>query len=450
MSTEQAAWSKSSWKNHTALQQPQWPDEAYLNNILGQISDLPPLVFAGEIRTLKEQLAEAAQGRAFLLQGGDCAEEFQHCTAPTIRENLRVLLQMAIVLTYAGEKPVIKVGRIAGQYAKPRSSNTETFGGVELPSYRGDMVNRAEFTEESRTPNPHNLLEAYFRSAATLNILRAFTRGGYASVQRVHEWNKEFVKHSKQGERYEELAGRISQALSFMETIGLDPKELPQLKQATHFTSHEALILGYEEALTRKDSMTGDWYDCSAHMVWVGDRTRQLDGAHIEFFRGIKNPIGIKVGPNHDLDELRRMLELLNPDNEWGRITLITRFGADKIGNYLPDLIRGVEQTGHRVLWSCDPMHGNTFQSGNYKTRAFDDILKEIHRFFEIHKSEGTIPGGIHCELTGLNVTECTGGAQEIDAQQLANNYATNCDPRLNAQQSIELAFQVAEMLHIK
>ncbi len=441
-------WNKGSWKNYQAKQQPLWPDEKRYQNILKEIESLPPLVFAGEIRALHKQLALAAQGKAFLLQGGDCAEEFSQCNAPTIRETLKVILQMAVVLTYGGERPVVKVGRIAGQYAKPRSKPTELIDGVEIPSFRGDLVNLADPTLQARSPDADKLLQGYFRSASTLNILRAFTRGGYASLDKVHSWNKEFVKQSKEGKSYESLANDIDKALSFMKVIGFDLEAVPQLREVYFYTSHEALLLGYEEALTRRDSITNKWYDCSAHLVWIGDRTRQLDGAHIEFFRGINNPIGIKIGPDFNLDDINSMLDILNPDNEWGRITLITRFGKVNIGDHLPQLLRGIEKEGKRVLWSCDPMHGNTYVSGsNFKTRNFEDIIGEIRDFFSIHKSEGTIPGGVHFELTGNDVTECIGGAQRIADHQLVENYTTTCDPRLNAKQSLELAFLIADIL---
>lgn len=441
-------WSKDSWQNYPALQQAEWPDQQAYQKILQQITSLPPLVFAGEIRKLKTLLSDAAQGKAFLLQGGDCAEEFSECTAPTIRETMKVILQMAVVLTYAGEKPVIKMGRIAGQYAKPRSKPTEIKNGIELPSFRGDMVNAADFSSEARTPDCQRLLESYFHSAASLNILRAFTRGGYASLEKVHAWNTEFVKQSVEGKSYESLANDIEKALTFMKVIGFDPQSVPQLSEVYFYTSHEALLLGYEEALTRQDSLTGKWYDCSAHMVWIGDRTRQLNGAHIEYLRGVHNPIGIKIGPEHDIDEIKQIMEVLNPENKWGRMVLITRFGKDKVGQYLPGLIKNFKQEGYNVLWSCDPMHGNTYTSeSNYKTRNFKDILSEIRSFFEIHSAEGTIPGGVHFELTGKDVTECVGGAQDIMDHHLENNYATSCDPRLNAQQSLDLAFLIAEML---
>lgn len=442
-----AEWTKTSWQNYTALQQPNWPDKQVYHDAIGTISSLPPLVFAGEIRELKKQLAAASEGKAFLLQGGDCAEDFNKCTAPGIRETLKVILQMAVVLSYAGGKPVVKVGRMAGQYAKPRSADTENVGGIEIASYRGDMVNSPEATEEARLPDPQRMVKGYYLAAATMNITRAFTRGGYAALHRVQAWNKEFVKSSPMGRSYERLARNIDQALHFMGVIGLDT-DTPQLNQASFFTSHEALLLGYEEALTRQDSITGNWYDCSAHMVWIGDRTRQLDGAHVEFLSGVHNPIGLKIGPNHDIDTIKKLIEKLNPENEAGRLTFITRFGAKDVEKYLPQLIREVKREGAKVVWSCDPMHGNTYTAETgHKTRNFNDILQEIQCFFEIHWAEGSIPGGVHFELTGENVTECTGGGRNILDRNLQENYLTNCDPRLNAEQSLELAFQIAEMI---
>ncbi len=443
-------WSKTSWQNFTALQQPNWPDKAAFDETITTISNLPPLVFAGEIRTLKGMLADACEGKAFLLQGGDCAEDFSMCTAPAIRELLKVILQMAVIMSYAGGKPVVKVGRMAGQYAKPRSADTETIDGVELPSYRGDMVNGIDFTPESRIPDPQNMLKGYHLACATMNILRAFTRGGYAALDRVHAWNNEFVKNSPQGQSYERLAQQIDQALSFMRMIGIDT-DIPQLNQASFYTSHEALLLGYEQALTRRDSMTGDWYDCSAHMVWIGERTRQVDGAHIEFLRGVLNPIGCKVGPDHDIDDVKRLVSTLNPENEPGRLTLITRFGAGKIADSLPNLAREMKKEGFKIVWSCDPMHGNTYTAeSGHKTRNFDEILNEIRSFFEIHWAEGTVPGGVHLEMTGDDVTECTGGGRNLQDSELNLNYQTNCDPRLNAEQSLELAFQISEMIREK
>lgn len=440
-------WTKSSWLNFSALQQPNWPDPDEYREVLQSIAQLPPLVFAGEIRNLKAKLARAVTGDAFLLQGGDCAEDFKQCTAPCIRESLKVILQMAIVLTYAGGKPVIKVGRIAGQYAKPRSSDSETVNNVELPSYRGDMVNSPEFTAKDRRPDPQRLLKGYFLAAATMNIMRAFTRGGYAALHRVDAWNQEFVKSTPMGQSYERLAKHIADAINFMHVVGIET-DTPQFNQAEFFTSHEALLLGYEEALTRQDSTTGDWYDCSAHMLWIGDRTRQLDGAHVEFFRGVLNPLGMKVGPKHDIDEIKRIINRLSPDNEPGRMTLITRFGAEHIDKYLPQLAREIKREGLQVVWSCDPMHGNTYTAETgHKTRNFNNILQEIRSFFEIHRTEQTVPGGVHFELTGENVTECTGGGRNIIDKDLQLNYQTTCDPRLNAEQSLELAFQLAELL---
>lgn len=443
-----STWSKTSWQNFPALQQPNWPDKKEYEEAVATLSKLPPLVFAGETRALKRQLAQAAEGKAFLLQGGDCAEDFSMCTAPGIRELLKVILQMTVVLGYAGGKPVVKVGRMAGQYAKPRSSDTEMVNGVELPSYRGDMVNDVNPTPEARRPDPQRMIKGYHLACATMNILRAFTRGGYAALDRVHAWNNEFVKNSPQGQSYEKVASDIDQAINFMKVVGLDTDNIPQLQQATFFTSHEALLLGYEQALTRQDSTTGDWYDCSAHMLWIGDRTRQLDGAHIEFFRGVLNPIGMKVGPNHDIEEIKQIITKLNPENEPGRLTFITRFGADKIENYLPQLLREIKKEGYNIVWSCDPMHGNTYTAETgHKTRNFDNILQEIRSFFEIHWAEGTVPAGVHFEMTGENVTECTGGGRQIEDQHLSERYMTMCDPRLNAEQSLELAFLIAEML---
>ncbi len=440
-------WTKSSWKDYTALQQPNWPNDQEVNKVLNNLNDLPPLVFAGEIRDLKASLAKAALGEAFLLQGGACSEDFTRVTAPNIRETLKILLQMAVVLTYAGGKPVVKVGRIAGQFAKPRSSDTETVDGVEISSYRGDMVNRSEPTKEARVPNPKYMLKGYYMAASTLNLLRAFTRGGYAALQRVQAWNQEFVVQSPMGRSYDRLAKQIDQAIKFMNTIGI-PTDIPQVNQTQLFTSHEALLLGYEEALTRVDSTTGGWYDCSAHMLWIGERTRQIDGAHIEFLRGVLNPIGVKVGPDYDLDDIKRIIDILNPENEPGRLTLITRHGMKQIEKSLPPLLREAKKEGYNIVWSCDPMHANTYTADSgHKTRNFNDILSEITCFFEAHWSEGTIPGGVHLEMTGENVTECTGGARNIIDEELHNRYLTTCDPRLNAEQSLEVAFQIADMI---
>jgi 3-deoxy-7-phosphoheptulonate synthase len=445
--TNQNGWTKSSWKNYTALQQPNWPDQTALEKVTKDLALLPPLVFAGEIRTLKDLLAKASKGDAFLLQGGDCSEDFSQITAPTIRETMKVLLQMAVVMAYAGGKPAIKVGRIAGQFAKPRSSDMETVNGVELPSYRGDMVNKSEFSINARTPNPKYMLKGYYLAASTLNLLRAFTRGGFAALQRVQAWNQEFVAQSPMGRSYDRLAKQIDQAIKFMNTIGITT-DIPQINQTQIFTSHEALLLPYEEALTRIDSTTGDWYDCSAHMLWIGERTRQVDGAHVEFLRGVLNPIGVKIGPNYDIDDIKQLIEILNPANEPGRLTLITRMGCDIIEKKLPPLLREARKEGYHIVWNCDPMHANTYTSeSGHKTRDFNDILKEITRFFEIHWAEGTIPGGVHLEMTGKNVTECVGGARNIVSEELHNRYDTTCDPRLNAEQSLEVAFQIADMI---
>lgn len=447
MTPENQNWSKSSWKDFTARQQPSWPDQAAVSKVLKELETLPPLVFAGEIRSLKALLAKAVTGDAFLLQGGDCSENFSHVTAPRIRETLKVLLQMAITLTYAGGVPVIKVGRIAGQFAKPRSSDTETVGDLTLASYRGDMVNAADPTVEARTPNPKRMLKGYNMAASTLNLLRAFTRGGFAALHRVQAWNQEFVSQSPMGRTYERMAGQIDQAIRFMETIGIS-MDTPQINQAQVFTSHEALLLGYEQALTRIDSTTGDCYNCSAHLLWIGERTRQIDGAHVEFLRGVLNPIGVKIGPDYDLDNVKQLVEILNPENEPGRLTFITRFGKDRIEKMLPPLLREMKREGRHIVWSCDPMHANTFTSeGGRKTRKFSDILSEVTSFFETHWAEDTVPGGVHFELTGENVTECIGGARDIDDKDLDINYETTCDPRLNAEQSLEVAFQIAEMI---
>lgn len=442
------AWSKTTWQSLPARQQPLWPDEKTYDRILGELSALPPLVFAGEARTLTGMLAEAAVGDAFVLHCGDCAEDFSRCTGPTIREMLKVILQMSVVIAYAGEKKVIKIGRMAGQYAKPRSSETETVQGRQIPSYRGDMVNSPDPTLAARTPDPARMLEGYYRAAATMNLARAFTRGGYAALDQVQQWHRESLQKLPAGQKYEQLARQIRKTISFMSAIGLDTKG-PRLSQVTLFTSHEALLLGYEQALTRLDSTSGDWYDCSAHLLWIGDRTRQLDGAHVEFLSGVQNPLGLKIGPQHDRDDIKRIIARLNPDNRPGRLTLITRFGADKVGDHLPALIRDISREGFQVVWSCDPMHGNTYTSEfGQKTRRFEDILQEIRHFFQVHRAEGSIPGGVHLELTGENVTECTGGSRQLSDLHLQQNYQSNCDPRLNAEQSVELAFELAGMLN--
>lgn len=418
-----------------------------LAEVEGRMATYPPLVFAGESRKLKKQLAAVANGEAFLLQGGDCAESFAEHGADNIRDFFRVFLQMAVVLTYAGAQPVVKVGRIAGQFAKPRSADTETKDGITLPSYRGDIINGIDFTEASRFPDPNRQEMAYRQSAATLNLLRAFAQGGYANLENVHKWMVGFLADSSQAERYRAIADRISETMNFMRAIGINAESHPSLRETDFYTSHEALLLGYEEALTRIDSTSGDWYATSGHMIWIGDRTRQPDHAHVEYCRGVKNPIGLKCGPSLDPDTLLSLLDILNPQNEAGRITLIARFGAEKVGEYLPKLLRAVEKEGRKVVWSCDPMHGNTISLNNYKTRPFDRILSEVQSFFDIHAAEGTHPGGIHVEMTGKNVTECTGGARAISADDLQNRYHTHCDPRLNADQALELAFLVAELI---
>jgi len=441
-------WRPDSWRNRPIVQVPDYPDGEVLKRVEEELSSYPPLVFAGEARHLKSQLADVAEGKAFLLQGGDCAESFAEFHPNNIRDTFRVLLQMAVVLTFAASCPVVKVGRLAGQFAKPRSSNTETKDGVDLPSYRGDIINGPAFDAESRIPDPNRMLRAYSQSAATLNLLRAFAQGGYANLMSVHRWNLDFVSKSAAGDKYRELADRIGEALNFMEACGINPNDVRQLQGTDFYTSHEALLLGYEQALTRVDSTTGDWYDTSAHMLWVGDRTRQLDGAHLEFLSGIGNPIASKVGPTTTPDDLLRLIDILNPNNEAGRLTLITRFGADKVEEYLPKLLRAVKAEGKKVVWSCDPMHGNTKASnGGLKTRPFDRVLKEVRQVFACHRAEGTYAGGIHLELTGQNVTECIGGAVAITEDSLSSRYNTHCDPRLNASQSIEMAFLLAEAL---
>jgi len=441
-------WRPDSWRTRPIVQVPDYPDGDVLKKVEEELSSYPPLVFAGEARHLKSQLADVAEGNAFLLQGGDCAESFAEFHPNNIRDTFRVLLQMAVVLTFAASCPVVKVGRLAGQFAKPRSSNTESKDGVDLPSYRGDIINGPAFDAESRIPDPNRMLRAYSQSAATLNLLRAFAQGGYANLMSVHRWNLDFVSQSAAGDKYKELADRIGEALNFMEACGINPNDVRQLQGTDFYTSHEALLLGYEQSLTRVDSTTGDWYDTSAHMLWVGDRTRQLDGAHLEFLSGIGNPIAAKVGPTTEVDGLLKLIDTLNPKNEAGRLTLITRFGADKVEEHLPKLLRAVQAEGKKVVWSCDPMHGNTKTSnGGLKTRPFDRVLKEVRQVFACHRAEGTYAGGIHLELTGQNVTECIGGAVAITEDSLSSRYNTHCDPRLNASQSIEMAFLLAEAL---
>ena len=441
-------WTPDSWREKPAQQAPVYPDGAALARAEAQLAKYPPLVFAGEARNLKAELARVAEGRAFLLQGGDCAESFAEFSANNIRDSLKVFLQMAVVLTYGAAMPVIKVGRVAGQFAKPRSDERERQGSAELPSYRGDIINGIEFDRAARVPDPQRMIQAYNQSAATLNLLRAFTLGGFADLHKVHRWNQDFVAKSSAGARYQDVADRIAEALGFMEACGLTADTAASVREVAFYTSHEALLLPYERALTRQDSLTGDWYDCSAHLVWIGDRTRQPDGAHVEFARGVKNPLGLKCGPTLSLDELLRLIDILNPANEPGRLTLVSRMGVDLVEKKLPPLIRALKREGRKVVWECDPMHGNTVKSASgYKTRAFDRILSEVRRFFEVHQGEGTFAGGVHFEMTGQDVTECIGGAQAIEESQLADRYHTHCDPRLNASQALELAFLIAAEL---
>ena len=444
-------WQPDSWRAKPILQQPQYEDKTELEQVEQTLSSYPPLVFAAEARELRRQLGQVCEGKGFLLQGGDCAESFSEFNAPKIRDTFKVLLQMAIVLTFAGRCPVTKVARMAGQYAKPRSSDFETINGVKLPSYRGDIINSFEFTDAARRPDPQRLVEAYHRSSATLNLLRAFAQGGLADLHEVNRWNMAFLENNPQKDKYLDLSRRIQDTLEFMDVIGINSTNTPSLHETSLFTSHEALLLNYEQALTRIDTLTGKPYDCSAHMVWIGERTRQLDHAHIEFFRGINNPVGVKVGPTMEEDELIRLIDALNPNNDPGRLTLITRMGADKLEANLPRLLRRVKAEGRNVVWSSDPMHGNTFSaSSGYKTRNFDAILSEIKQFFQAHEAEGTYAGGIHLEMTGQHVTECTGGAYQISDEDLKEAYKTQCDPRLNADQVLEMAFLVADHLRSK
>ena len=440
------AWTPDSWRKFPVVQMPDYADKDKLNTVEGRLAGFPPLVFAGEARKLRKSLARVAEGRAFLLQGGDCAESFAEHSADNIRDFFRVFLQMAVVLTFAGGQPVVKVGRIAGQFAKPRSSPTETLDGVEYPIYRGDIINAPEATLAGREPDPERQIMAYRQSAATMNLLRAFAQGGYANLENVHKWTLGFLKDSPAFEQYQDLADRISETLGFMKACGITAESLNQPATTVIYTSHEALLLGYEQALTRVDSTSGDWYATSGHMLWIGDRTRQPDHAHVEFCRGVKNPIGLKCGPSLKPDELIRLIDALNPQNEAGRLTLIARFGADKVEKHLPDLIRAVKREGRVVVWSCDPMHGNTVKStSGYKTRPFDLILKEVRNFMAVHRAEGTHAGGIHVEMTGKDVTECTGGLRALRDEDLNDRYHTFCDPRLNAAQALELSFLVAE-----
>ncbi|MBC6439921.1 MAG: 3-deoxy-7-phosphoheptulonate synthase class II [Rhodospirillales bacterium] len=443
-----AKWTPTAWRDRPVQQAPSYPDEVVLKEVEAQLSTAPPLVFAGEVRSLKQSLADVAEGKAFLLQGGDCAESFAEFHPDNIRDTFKVLLQMAVVLTFGSACPVVKVGRMAGQFAKPRSSDVETQGDASLPSYRGDIINGIEFDEHARTPDPQRILRAYHQAASTLNLLRAFAQGGFADLHRVSSWNNAFVADNAHGRQYSAMAERIHESLAFMEACGLSPDNVPQMRETAFYTSHEALLLNYEQAMTRVDSTTGDWYDTSAHMLWVGDRTRQHDHAHVEFLRGVKNPIGIKCGPSLDAEELLRLIDILNPANEPGRITLITRMGVGRVEDGLSPLIRAVTREGRSVVWSCDPMHGNTIKaSTGFKTRPFARILAEVKSFFAVHRAEGTHAGGVHFEMTGQNVTECLGGAQAISDEDLASRYHTHCDPRLNASQALELAFLIAEQL---
>jgi len=440
-----AKWTLESWRSCPIVQMPEYLDKAALENAEQRLRSYPPLVFAGEARSLKTALAKASAGDGFLLQGGDCAETFADFHPNTIRDTFRVLLQMAIVLTFGGQVPVVKVGRMAGQFAKPRSAPTEMIDGVEMPSFRGDMINAPDPVLEARAADPERLIQSFNQAAATLNLLRALAQGGYANLQSVHQWNLDFVAGSPQAERYNDMADRIDESLNFMAACGITADMVLPMRETDFYTSHEALHLNYEQALTRVDSTTGDWYDCSAHMLWIGDRTRQIDGAHVEFLRGVQNPLGVKAGPSMPADDLIRLCDKLNPENEPGRLTVITRMGAEQAAEKLPPLIRKIKEEGRKVLWSCDPMHGNTVKASNgYKTRDFKSILKEVRSFFEVHAAEGTHAGGVHFELTGQNVTECLGGARDVTEANLAERYETACDPRLNADQSLELAFLLA------
>ncbi|MGI9395660.1 MAG: class II 3-deoxy-7-phosphoheptulonate synthase [Boseongicola sp.] len=440
-------WQKSGWRTKPRVQMPDYPDAAALTAVEDRLAKYPPLVFAGEARKLKRDLGAASRGEAFLLQGGDCAESFAEFSADNIRDTFKVMLQMAMVLTYGAKVPVVKVGRMAGQFAKPRSAPTEVVDGIELPSYRGDIINELEFGENSRSPDPEKMLRAYTQAAATLNLLRAFSTGGFADIHHVHSWTLGFTDQGD-AERYRDMANRIQDTIDFMAAAGLTAETNHELSQVDFYTSHEALLLEYEEALCRVDSTSGKWLAGSGHMIWIGDRTRQPDGAHVEYARGVQNPIGMKCGPSTSADDLKVLVEKLNPENEAGRLTLIARFGAGNVGDHLPRLIRAVQEEGANVLWSCDPMHGNTIKSSTgYKTRPFESVLREVREFFEIHGAEGTVPGGVHFEMTGQDVTECTGGIRAVSDEDLSDRYHTACDPRLNATQSLELAFLVAEEL---
>ncbi|PJE79442.1 Phospho-2-dehydro-3-deoxyheptonate aldolase [invertebrate metagenome] len=441
-------WRVDSWRDMTALQLPEYPDKTALEQTEKKLLSQPPLVFANEVKALRQHLAEATQGKAFLLQGGDCAESFMEFSSGNIRNTFKILMQMAVVLTFGASLPVIKVGRMAGQFAKPRTSADETRDNKTLPVYRGDIINGIKFTERERTPDPHRMLKAYHQSSATLNLLRAFAQGGLASLEQAHAWNLDFVAHSPQSEQYRNLADRIDETLKFMKACGINSEHSRVISETAFYTSHEALLLPYEQAMTRLDSLTNQWHDCSSHMLWIGDRTRQVNGAHVEFARGIQNPLGIKAGPTLPPDDLLRLVDILNPDNEAGRLTIIVRMGADHIEKGLPPLIRAIEREGRKVLWSSDPMHGNTYQASNgYKTREVSRILSEVKRFFAIHRAEGSYAGGVHFEMTGQNVTECIGGSRPVTEDNLSSHYQTHCDPRLNAEQALEMAFLISETL---
>lgn len=444
---EKTMWAKNSWKNYPIKQQPIYPDQEEMNRVLARLEKLPPLVFAGEVRNLQKSLARVCKKEAFLLQGGDCAESFENFGAVNIRDMFKILLQMAIVLTFAGGCPVIKIGRIAGQFAKPRSSDFEELDGISLPSYRGDIINGFEFSEQARIPDPHRMLEAYYQSATTLNLLRGFAKGGLADLHEVHRWNLGFLKKSELHKQYTDISEKISQALAFMEACGINTSNTPSLREVNVYTSHEALLLPYEEALTRVDSLSGEIYDCSAHMLWIGERTRALDEAHVHFLSGVKNPLGVKIGPSASADDIIALANVLNPNNEEGRLNIIIRMGADKIINNLPKIFSKLKSEGLNLVYSIDPMHGNTVKAGNFKTREFDKIMQEVRSFFEIAISEGVYPGGVHLEMTGKDVTECTGGASNVTAQSLEDRYETQCDPRLNADQALELAFLIADLV---
>jgi len=441
-------WEPASWRRRAAAQQPQWPDSGAVEQVVDELRRMPPLVFAGEARSLSASLARVVEGNGFLLHAGDCAESFEEFTADNIRDKLKVILQMSVVLTYSTGVPTTKIGRIAGQFAKPRSSGTETLDGLELPSYFGDVVNDLPFDAASRRPDPQRMLRGYHQSASTLNLLRAFTKGGFADLNRVHQWNLDFIASRGEARRYEEVADGIDRALRFMAACGIDLEAEVQLHEVDFYTSHEALLLGYEEALTRRDSLTNDWYDCSAHLLWIGERTRQLDGAHVEFLAGVHNPIGVKLGPDATPEEAVALCRRLDPGREPGRLVLVTRMGAERVSEKVPPILRAVKRAGHPVVWACDPMHGNTYQhESGHKTRHFDAVMQEVERFFDACHAEDVWPGGVHVELTGENVTECLGGGDDLQGDQLDHRYETRCDPRLNARQSLDLAFRVADLL---